>query len=174
MILRKSDWNPDLFYSQHYLPHFTLYRRSQVQQVGGFTADYPGYEDYDLMLCLIAQIPEARIGHVPQILYHQQAVKRSLPIKSAINALQSYFQQLNQPVQVVQAQGEHTRVIYPLPEKPSNSNCLTINRCIYLQDHTISHHIINFFNDNKAFSSITINQTNINSLLMKFLIFINI
>jgi GT2 family glycosyltransferase len=114
----KSDWNPDLFYSQHYLRHFTVYRRSQVQQVGGFTTDYPGYEDYDLILRLLAQIDEEKIGHVPQVLYHQRAIKRSPPIKSAINALHAHFQRLNQPVQVVQAQGEHTRVIYPLPEKP--------------------------------------------------------
>jgi GT2 family glycosyltransferase len=113
----KSDWNPDLFYSQHYLRHLTLYRCSQVQQVGGFTADYPGYEDYDLILRLLAQFGEEKIGHVPQVLYHQR-VNLSLPISSAINALQAHFQRLNQPVQVVQAQGGHTRVIYPLPEKP--------------------------------------------------------
>jgi len=70
------------------------------------------------MLRLIAQIGAARIGHVPQVLYHQRTVKRSPPIKSAINALQAHFQRLNQPVQVVEAQGQHTRVIYPLPEKP--------------------------------------------------------
>jgi len=113
----KSDWNPDLFYSQHYLRHFTVYRRSQVQQVGGFAADYPGYEDYDLILRLLAQISEERIGHVPQVLYHQR-VKPSPPINPAIHALQAHFQRLEQSVDIVEAPGGHTRVIYPLPENP--------------------------------------------------------
>src|SRR3546814_19519094 len=34
----KSDWNPDLFFSQNCVCHLMVYRRELVEQVGGFRA----------------------------------------------------------------------------------------------------------------------------------------
>jgi len=130
----KSDWNPDLFYSQNFLRHLTAYRRSIINDIGGFRPDYQGNEDYDLALRFIEQIDAERIRHIPQILYHrrdfpehtprpsqdgsQHTASSHLKKDSGVCALQAHFQRLRQPVKVVEAMGGHTRVIYPLPDKP--------------------------------------------------------
>jgi len=124
----KSDWNPDLFYSQNFIRHLAVYRRRVVDNIGGFCSDYPGNEDYDFALRFIEQIDEARIHHIPKILYHQSTGSVPIPslsLNSHINinstscqALQAHFERLGQSVKVVDAIGGHTRVIYPLPNKP--------------------------------------------------------
>lgn len=115
----KSDWNPDLFYSQNFLRHLTVYRRTRISQVGGFRADYPGYEDYDLTLRVMENIRADQIRHIPQVLYHQRQLNSPLPTSTcACQALQAHFQRLHQAVTVVEAVGGHTRVIYPLPTNP--------------------------------------------------------
>lgn len=124
----KSDWNPDLFYSQNFIGHLAIYRRRVVDNIGGFRSNYPGNEDYDFALRFIEQIDEARIRHIPQILYHQTSGSVPIPscsLNSHINinntaaqALQAHFERLGQSVKVVEAIGGHTRVIYSLPNKP--------------------------------------------------------
>ena len=120
----KSDWNPDLFYSQNFIRHLAVYRRTIIDDIGGFRADYPGHEDYDLVLRLIERIQAERIRHIPHILYHEKIFPNRCPWKKgetniACQALQAHFQRLNQPaVKVVEAVGGHTRVIYPLPVEP--------------------------------------------------------
>ena len=36
----KPDWNPDLFYSQNYINHLSVYRTSLVREIGGFRHRY--------------------------------------------------------------------------------------------------------------------------------------
>jgi GT2 family glycosyltransferase len=117
----KSDWNPDLFYSQNFLQYLTAYRTLLVKKIGGFQ-HYSGYEDYDLTLRLLEQIDEQRIQHLPLILYHQRQSLSTHPVavnnEAAVNALQAHFSRLNQAVNVVKTDTGHTRVIYPLPSNP--------------------------------------------------------
>jgi len=120
----KSDWNHDLFYSQNFIRHLAVYRRSIIDDIGGFRADYPGYEDYDLVLRLIERIQAERIRHIPHILYHEKISSNHCSWKKgttniACQALQAHFQRLNQSaVRVIEAVDGHTRVIYPLPVEP--------------------------------------------------------
>ncbi len=115
----KPDWNPDLFYSQNFLKYFTVYRRTIIDQVGGFQNDYPGYEDYDLALRIIAQMAAPRIYHIPSILYYHRSppthAPATDPAPQSVSVLQSHFQRQQSSVKVVTALGGHTRVIYPLP-----------------------------------------------------------
>ena len=113
----KSTWNPDLFYSQNILRHLTIYRCSLIKDIGGFRADYQGYEDYDLTLRFIEKTHADRIRHIPHILYHRRDRPKPLP-NLACQVLQAHFQRLQQPVKVVEAPGGHTRVIYPSPAQP--------------------------------------------------------
>jgi glycosyltransferase involved in cell wall biosynthesis len=46
----KPDWNPDLFTSQNYISHLTVYRTALVCEVGGFREGFEGSQDYDLTL----------------------------------------------------------------------------------------------------------------------------
>ncbi|MGZ5503860.1 MAG: glycosyltransferase family 2 protein, partial [Chthoniobacterales bacterium] len=64
----KPDWSPDFFLSYNYLCHFTIFRRSLVEQVGGFRSEFDGAQDYDLFLRIIERTQ--RIHHIPRVLYH--------------------------------------------------------------------------------------------------------
>lgn len=63
----KPDWSPDLLYSQMYICHFLVFRRTLFEKVGGFRAAFDGSQDYDLMLRM-SKATE-RICHIPEILY---------------------------------------------------------------------------------------------------------
>ncbi|MGZ4967663.1 MAG: glycosyltransferase, partial [Chthoniobacterales bacterium] len=64
----KPDWSPDFFLSYNYLCHFTIFRRSLIEQVGGFRSEFDGAQDYDLFLRIIERTQ--RIHHIPRVLYH--------------------------------------------------------------------------------------------------------
>jgi GT2 family glycosyltransferase len=67
----KTDWNPDLFLSQNYFGHLTVYRRNLIVPTG-FRAGFEGCEDYDLALRVIEQVAPATIRHVPYVLVHRK------------------------------------------------------------------------------------------------------
>ncbi|MGN0482386.1 MAG: glycosyltransferase [Lachnospiraceae bacterium] len=71
----KPDWSPDTFMSYMYTCHFSMYRKSLIDQIGGMRVGYEGSQDYDLVLRVMEQTKE--IGHVPKILYHWRMRKES-------------------------------------------------------------------------------------------------
>ncbi|CAD5961560.1 hypothetical protein PCC9214_03222 [Planktothrix tepida] len=64
----KPDWCPDSFLSRMYTCHFGVYRRSIIQEIGGFRIGYEGSQDYDLVLRFTEKTD--KIFHIPKILYH--------------------------------------------------------------------------------------------------------
>ncbi|MBR8832400.1 MAG: hypothetical protein N5P05_001864 [Chroococcopsis gigantea SAG 12.99] len=64
----KPDWSPDLFLSVMYTCHLGIYRRSLIEEIGGFRQGYEGSQDYDLVLRLTEKTD--KIFHIPNILYH--------------------------------------------------------------------------------------------------------
>ena len=46
----KPDWSPERLRSQNYCTHFSVMRRSLVNEVGGFREGFDGSQDYDLIL----------------------------------------------------------------------------------------------------------------------------
>lgn len=67
----KPDWSPDLLRSCNYISHFSVVRRSLLEEVGGLREEFEGAQDYDLILRVVERTD--RIGHVPRILYHWRA-----------------------------------------------------------------------------------------------------
>ncbi|WP_082097034.1 glycosyltransferase family 2 protein [Paenibacillus wulumuqiensis] len=84
----KPDWSPDTLLSQMYTSHLTLYRKSLVEEVGGFRVGLEGSQDYDLMLRVSEKTDE--IYHIPKILYHWRAIPEST---ASSNASKNYTQQ---------------------------------------------------------------------------------
>ena len=76
----KPDWSPERFRSQMYTCHFSVARRSLVDEVGGFHTGFEGSQDYDLFLRVTERA--RRVHHIPRILYHW----RMLPTSVAGNA----------------------------------------------------------------------------------------
>ena len=64
----KPDWCPDFFLSQMYTCHLSTYRRSILDEIGGFRVGYEGSQDYDLALRFTERT--RNIFHIPKVLYH--------------------------------------------------------------------------------------------------------
>lgn len=64
----KPDWSPDTLMTNMYTCHFSIYRRTIANELGGIRPGYEGAQDYDFTLRFTEKTN--RIGHVPKILYH--------------------------------------------------------------------------------------------------------
>lgn len=64
----KPDWSPDTLMSMMYTCHFSLYRRSIANELGGLRTGYEGAQDYDFALRFTERT--SRIAHIPRVLYH--------------------------------------------------------------------------------------------------------
>lgn len=71
----KPDWSPDLLLSMNYITHFSVFRRSLLEEVGGFRRGFDGSQDYDLLLRVTERTD--RIAHIPKILYHWRKITGS-------------------------------------------------------------------------------------------------
>ena len=76
----KPSWSLDLLLSHMYTGHLGVYRKSIVDQIGGFRVGYEGSQDYDLVLRFIEKTNEAKIVHIPKILYHWRTLAASTAI----------------------------------------------------------------------------------------------
>nr|QOL00437.1 chondroitin synthase [uncultured organism] len=64
----KPDWSPDSILGRNYICHFSVYRRSILNELGGLRPAFDGSQDYDLVLRFSERTN--RIGHIPRVLYH--------------------------------------------------------------------------------------------------------
>ena len=71
----KPDYCPDTLLSYNYISHLGIYRKSLVDQVGGFRKGVEGSQDYDLLL-RITELTD-RVYHIPKILYHWRVIEGS-------------------------------------------------------------------------------------------------
>ena len=76
----KPDWSPDLLTAVNYVSHFTVIRRSLVDDLGGLRTGYDGSQDYDLLLRATERTE--RIGHVAKPLYSWRMTERSTATSS--------------------------------------------------------------------------------------------
>lgn len=124
----KSDWNPDLFYSQNYVSHLGVYKRDLLQRIKGFRTGVEGSQDQDLLLRCLPHVKGKNIIHIPRVLYHWRTVEGSTALASGeksytteagIKALRDHFAQ-NGPkdIQVEAGIVPNTyRVRWPIPKK---------------------------------------------------------
>ncbi len=71
----KPDWSPDLLLSMNYITHLSVFRRSLLQELGGFRRGFEGSQDYDLLLRFTERTN--KIAHIPRILYHWRKIPGS-------------------------------------------------------------------------------------------------
>ena len=98
----KPDWSKYRFLSNMYTSHLSLYRKSIIDEIGGFRSGFEGAQDYDLMLRFIEKTEN--IYHIPKILYHWRKIEGSTSTKydakpvaslSSIKALSEYLDRNN-------------------------------------------------------------------------------
>lgn len=96
----KPDWSPDLLLSMNYTCHLSVFRKSIIDEIGGFRKGYEGSQDYDLTLRFIEKTEPEKIFHIPKILYHWRTLATSTSgglgakdyaIEASIKALRDYL-----------------------------------------------------------------------------------
>jgi glycosyltransferase involved in cell wall biosynthesis len=117
----KPDWNPDLFTSQNYVSHLSVYRTELARRVGGFRLGFEGSQDYDLTLRCVEQIKASQIRHIPRVLYHWRIAEQSTATfaaakpyahEAAIRAMQQHLDRLGIAAIAGPDYGDYMRVKY--------------------------------------------------------------
>lgn len=74
-VFYKPDWSPELMFNCMYMGHLTVYKKSLIDQVGGFRSEFDFSQDYDL--ALRATEVAVDIRHIPHVLYHWRQAEGS-------------------------------------------------------------------------------------------------
>ncbi len=125
----KPDFNRDLLFSHNYVTHFMVVAAELFKKLGGFSSDYDGAQDYDLILKLSEQTEN--IVHIPHILYHWRASASSTSINhgqksyaqlAGKRALENSLKRRNFPVSVQDTDLKfYYRIKFPNREESSVS-----------------------------------------------------
>jgi len=112
----KPDWAPDSFLSRNYVSHLGVYRRSLVEDVGGFRPGFEGSQDYDLVLRIVERTN--RIHHIPRVLYHWRI--HALSVASGVGVKNyAYDSAMHAIAEAMHRRGEPGRVEM-LKDDPGN------------------------------------------------------
>jgi len=71
----KPDWSPDLLRAQNYVCHFTVIKKSILENVKGFRKEFDGAQDHDLFLRISEKTD--KIYHIPKVLYSWREIETS-------------------------------------------------------------------------------------------------
>jgi O-antigen biosynthesis protein len=71
----KPDWSPERMRTQMYTCHLSVLRRTLMEEVGGFDAEFEGSQDWDIVLKVTERA--RRVLHVPRVLYHWRTLQTS-------------------------------------------------------------------------------------------------
>lgn len=123
----KGDWSPDLLRGQNMVSHLGVYRTSLVQALGGFREGFEGCQDWDLALRVAEKTTEARIRHIPHVLYHWRTIagstaaglhNKTYVVSAGRRALEEHLQRLGLRAEVIPVVGAHFRIKYVIPTVP--------------------------------------------------------
>jgi O-antigen biosynthesis protein len=118
----KPDWSPERFRTQMYTCHLSVLRRSLVEDVGGFRAEFEGSQDWDLILRVTERARQ--VVHVPEVLYHWRMLASSTAASgeaakpyaysAGVRALQAHCERIGFPA-TVELDEEHPGVYHLRP-----------------------------------------------------------
>ena len=144
----KGDWNPDLFFSQNYVSHLGVYRRSILAKIDGFRTSVEGSQDQDLLLRCLPHLKDDQIVHIPRVLYHWRAMagstasstgEKRYTTEAGIKALRDHFASRSREVEVEAGFVPNTyRVRYPVPQPeplvsflvPTRDHRILVETCV--------------------------------------------
>ena len=75
----KPDYSPDLLDTNNYICHFTVIRKTVIDQIGGFREGLDGSQDHDVILRAVAAAD--KVAHIPKILYHWRKIPGSTAVE---------------------------------------------------------------------------------------------
>jgi GT2 family glycosyltransferase len=115
----KPDWSPDLLLSMNYVSHFSVVRRSLLDEIGGFRMGFDGSEDYDLILRVAEKTN--KVAHIAKPLSSRRMVPGSeatVGDESAKKALQDTLNRRGIKGEILDGYGQHYRTKYDLSGSP--------------------------------------------------------
>jgi len=96
----KPDWSPDSLLCHMYIGHLSVYRRTILNQVGGFRVEVDDGQAYDLALRFTEQTE--RIFHIPQVLYHERISSTAgVNLVTGEQALKDALERRGEPGQII-------------------------------------------------------------------------
>jgi GT2 family glycosyltransferase len=111
--------------SMNYISHFTIFRKTLIDKIGGFREGFEGSQDYDLVL-RFTELTK-KIAHIPMPLYNWCKVPESAASSvhakpyartSAKKALREALKRRGQDGEVLEGFGGHYQVRYGVHESP--------------------------------------------------------
>ncbi len=146
----KPDWSPDTMMSLMYTCHFSMFRKTMIEQVGGMRVGLEGSQDYDLVLRVMEVTNQ--IGHIPKILYHWRTRAESTAndmaakpyiLNSTIKAKEDALERrgLKGHLEFIESVAQY-RVVYEPQNNPrvgivipSKDNYKVLSKCINTIEH---------------------------------------
>lgn len=105
----KSEWAPDTFMSVMYTNHFSIFRKSIAEEIGGYRVGYEGSQDYDFVLRFTEKT--TNIAHINKILYHWRAREESVA-SNPESKMYAYQAAMRAKEDAFARRGLHARVEY--------------------------------------------------------------
>jgi glycosyltransferase involved in cell wall biosynthesis len=86
----KPAWSPHYLRSRNYISHFTVIKKTLVEEVGGFRTGYEGAQDWDLFLRVTRHLKENQIAHIPHVLYSWRQSAASTASRKPLSKTKPY------------------------------------------------------------------------------------
>ena len=71
----KPDFAIDTLRSNNYITHFSIFKKSLMEKIGGFNSKYDGAQDYDVIIKAVENAK--KIVHISKVLYHWRVHQNS-------------------------------------------------------------------------------------------------
>lgn len=79
-VFRKPVFSPERLRGQNYIGHLSVFRRSLLEEIGGFRPGFDGSQDYDLVLRATERARS--VVHIPEVVYHWRIHRASVSHRS--------------------------------------------------------------------------------------------
>ena len=123
----KPDFSYDNLLANNYICHFSVFRASLIDKVGGFRTKYDGSQDHDMILRLTSA--SKKIVHIPELLYFWRSHKNSVAmdigskmyaVESGINLVKDHLKEKGIAATVVSSPAFPTiyRINYEIKSNP--------------------------------------------------------
>ncbi|HEY9792437.1 MAG TPA: glycosyltransferase [Candidatus Obscuribacterales bacterium] len=133
----KPDWNPALILSQNCFSHVGVFRRSLINEAGGFRQGFEGSQDHDLVLRCAERTSADRIRHIPRVLYHWRAISGSTASREGVKAkpyardagreaIEEHLHRIGVAASVEPSSEQFYQVQYKLPPSPPLVSVISI------------------------------------------------